>query len=67
MILTTKQKNIYINMFDDCDYKDYLKRMINYEWEVKYDPKPNDYEYALLFAEEEIDRLSRRFVEEELR
>lgn len=64
MILDQMQKEVYIQAFDENYILDYLKEMINSEWELVYDPQPNEFDYKLIIAGDEFDRLDISFADQ---
>lgn len=64
MVLDFNQKKRYIESFEEDYIIDYLLSMINTDWELIYDPRPNDFEFKLIIAEEEYDRLAEEFAKE---
>lgn len=64
MKLNDKQKAFYADVFEDEDYLEDLRQRYNSSWEIIYDPKPNDFDYALVIDGLEWDRLDNHFVRE---
>ena len=64
MVLDFNQKKRYIESFEEDYIIDYLLSMINTDWELIYDPRQNDFDFKLIIAEEEYDRLAEEFAKE---
>lgn len=62
MKLNNKQKEFYFNNFTDEYYLESLRQKYHLDWEIIYDPTPNEYDYALVIDGIEQDRLDHHFV-----
>lgn len=67
MKLNAEQKRAYAAVFGEGSILEYLRQKFNSDWEVIYDPMPNDGEYALIIDGLEYDRLDVIFVRELIR
>lgn len=62
--LNEAQKRAYSEIFDDDYALEELRQKFNSIWEIIFDPRPNDFNYALIIDGLEQDRLAPDFVNE---
>ena len=58
MKLTKKQKQNYIDWFEDEEDIEYLNSQINKKWEIKHQPNPNDFPWELFINNQSYDTIT---------